>query len=201
MREMETAMKLCGILGTLLLLAAIANAQITRIATFENYPAGKAFQPSFTDLLSGITFSNSTIQPAPGGFVIDGDPADLFNGNNYLTAGVGPNDGFGFFGFTGTLPQPAIRVSADVLCFGLPSGMVLTGFDSAGTIVAQESGSSTSPDPFSIEIDSGQYNITSFKFTAAVRATAYDNISYSYLPEPSILAGVLAALAFRRPLR
>ena len=52
-----------------LLLGPIASASQTVMATFENFTAGQAFQPSFTDPLSGITFRNSTNPPPPGGFV------------------------------------------------------------------------------------------------------------------------------------
>ena len=138
---------------------------------------GTAFPyASFTDSLSGITFSAAT-SPL-GAFVVDSDSQVAFDGTNYLTGGVGPNDGFGAgFGFTATLPEPSDRVSAFVLSFGPQSNVVLSGFDSTGALVAQESGPSTSTDPFNIEIDSAQYNIVYFQFSVMYRAMAYDNIT------------------------
>jgi hypothetical protein len=40
-----------------------------------------------------------------------------------------------------------------------------------------------------------------FKVEVDAVPAAYDNISYTYLPEPSILAGFLGVLVFRRRLR
>jgi hypothetical protein len=179
----------------LVALAASANAQITRIATFENYAPGAAFQPSFTDALSGITFSRSTNPPLPGGFAINGDPLNLFDGTNYLTAGGGPNDGLGAnFGFSGALPEPADQVSADVFVQG-SAGVTLNGFDSMGVLVAQESGP-PSTSRFNIEISSSQYNITSFQLSVVDRGTGYDNITYTILPEPTPISCLLLAISF-----
>ncbi|HEY1684385.1 MAG TPA: hypothetical protein VGG19_06460 [Tepidisphaeraceae bacterium] len=176
-----------------MVLAVEATAQITKTATFDNYTAGQSLIPSFTDPLSGITFSYSTLGT---GFVIDGDPLDLYDGSNYLTAGGGPNDGQGAnFGFIGTLHAPANYVALEAFA----ANVTLEGFDSTGTLVAEQTGPVSSPIGSSnLQISSSQYNITSFQVMVTPGGfEGYDNISYTYLPEPTLLPCLLGIVALR----
>lgn len=179
-------------------LALFAQAQITETATFENYAPNTFFKPSFIDTLSKITFLAST-NPL-GGFAIDSDSLDLFDGSNYLTAAVGSNGFGGNFGFTGDLPEPSNRVSADAIYFNSNSNnnVTLEGFNSSGTLIAQQS--FNSPGIFTLEISSSQYDITTFQIVVNGGFEGYDNISYTYLPEPSVAMSLLifAAIPIRR---
>ena len=110
----------------------------------------------------------------------------------------GESDGFGAnFGFTAILSEPANQISAEVYFQESASQIVLSGFDSTGTLVSQEL---ASPDPFTLEIleiDSTQYNITSFQISAEGGGEGYDNVSYTYLPEPSALFGLMGITGLR----
>jgi hypothetical protein len=178
-----------------LLLVTGVDAQITRTATFENYTAGQFFRPSFTDPLSGISFYDSTTPPGYG-FAIDGSPnGAYFSGGNYLTAGGGPFNGLGaYFGFTADLPFAAnhVNLEAEYQADSI-TNVVLKGFDSSGHVVAQESGQASMSNPFTLEIDSAQYNITTFQISVGGGAAGYDNISYTYLPEPAELGLLIVA--------
>ncbi|HEY1686831.1 MAG TPA: hypothetical protein VGG19_18870 [Tepidisphaeraceae bacterium] len=174
-----------------MVLAAGADAQITKMATFENYTEGQNFKPSFTDPLSGITFFNST-----GGtqnFVIEYSSME-FGGGNYLTSALySPGSGGSWaasFGFTADLPTPANSLSISVThSIGNTSTIQLEAFNSNNVLVAQKSAISNAPDPFTLEVISTEYDIASFKMIVSSQiGTGYDNISYTYLPEPASLA-------------
>lgn len=185
----------CGwaVLGLGMVLAAGARGQITRTATFENYAAGMTFQISFKDSPSGIIFSNSTHPPA-GSFAIDDDILDLFTGTNYLTAGGIPDDDFGsYLGFTANLPEPSNQVSINVYYSDVAGGpgITLEGFNSSGMLVAEQS--ALNPGTYTLQIDSNQYIITSFQVIANGGFEGYDNISYTYLPEPAELGWFVIA--------
>jgi hypothetical protein len=167
-------------------MASIADAQVTRTATFENFAAGQAFQPSFVDPLSGITFRNSTNAPAPGGFVIDGSD-HFFGRGNYLTAGGGPTDSFGAsFGFTADLPAPADTLSLDAIYLAdSRANVLLQGINASGIVTAEQAGpGGTSSAPFSLQITSSQFDIASFRVSVVAGASGYDNISFTIVPEP-----------------
>jgi hypothetical protein len=178
--------------------AAVASAQVTRTATFENYVEGQNFQPTLLDPLSGIFFHDAT-----GGthsFTIEYASTE-FGGGNYLTNGIvspGPTGSWtGDFGFSADLPAPANRVSFDITYNGNHlTGVVLTGYDGSGGVVAQEQGPVSAPSNFTFEITSPHYDIT--HFTVAVHGgvfTGYDNVSYTVLPEPTGLWLALPAAA------
>jgi hypothetical protein len=192
--------KLWGIFLSLLAFADAADAQITKTATFENYAANTDLGTSFTDPLSRITFSDPT---SPYLFFI-GYGLPEFGGGNDLSGGDGTAEGY--LGFVGTLPFAADQLSVDIAWSGtLPgsSGITLVGFsglNATGTVITQQS-ISNATDPHTLQIESSQYNIASFKVEVDAVPAAYDNISYTYLPEPSILAGFLGVLVFRRRLR
>jgi hypothetical protein len=183
----------------LLALAASANAQITRTATFENFTVGQTFKPSFTDPISGIIFTNST------GPTDDFDIADglvEFSNDNYL--GSGSPAGWSWeFGFTGKLPAPADQVSIEVSDGGIgyDSNVTLEGLDKNNNVIAEQSGISTppgtfGPDPFTIQIISPDYNVVSFQVIAVGIFTGYDNITYTILPEPTPISCLFLAISF-----
>jgi hypothetical protein len=177
-----------GISLVVFVLTSISYAQITRTATFENYVAGQEFKPSFTDPASEILFSNST-GPTHDFDITNGLPQ--FNNGNYLTSGsIGLGAESHQFGFTGSFPVPANAVSLEVSNDGIgnPANVTLEGFDIADTLVTEQSGSASSPDPFILQISSSQYNITSFIVMAVDIDVAYDNISYTILPEPALVS-------------
>jgi hypothetical protein len=184
-------------------ITATASAQVTRTATFENFTPGQFFRPSFTDPLSGITFRDST-HPFSHDFAIDGNPGGFYFGapGNYLTAGGGPVAALGsYFGFTADLPSPANCVSLDaVYQDDAITTMVLLGLDKTGAVVAQQSPPPGTTNPFTLTITSSQYDITTFRVSIRTGFSGYDNISYTVLPEPSLLgwAGVIALVCRRR---
>ena len=187
----------------LLVFAQLARGQITRVATFENFAEGQSFKPSFTDPLSGITLRDST-HPS-GGFSIEYSSTE-FGGGNYLTAGgyaPGPGNHWGAnFGFIGDLSSPANNISVDVSYpgFGDSGSVVLKGYDSVGTLIAQQAGAPGAPGPFTLTIHSSQFDIVKLQVTVDAIDTGYDNVSYTILPEPHSVSLVLAAavLALRR---
>jgi hypothetical protein len=171
-------------------LTSISYAQITRTATFENFTVGEIFKPSFTDSGSGITFSNST-GPTQDFEITDG--LSEFGYSNYLSSGSTAPGWSYQFGFTGGLLSPSNYVSLKVSDGGSSNatGLTLEGFNSVGMIIVQQSGSSIESDPFTLQITSSQYDITSFKVIAAGIFTGYDNISYTILPEPASISFLL----------
>lgn len=188
-------------------LTSAASAQVTHVATFENFTEGQAFKPSFTDPLSGITFRDST---ASGhGFSID-YAIDPFGVSTYLTSGgYTPGDGrtLGYdFGFTADLPAPAIRVGLDVAyvpgTVGSPAGTMLRAYNTSGAVVAQTTVPGFVASPFHLEATSLAYDIVRLSITVPDIATGYDNVSYTVLPEPvgmtALVCPVLASLAMRR---
>jgi hypothetical protein len=171
-------------------LAVGADAQVTRTATFENYSEGQTWSSTFTDPFSGIGFRNST-HPIAGAFVVEYSSTN-FGAGNYLTSGgysPGPIGGFGsYFGFTADLPAAADRVSMQVSCiFESTSNVQLIGFNSKGDPVAAVTAADGLTNPFTLEIDSARYDITTFRVSVNGGAEGYDNISYTILPEPSLL--------------
>ena len=194
-----------GVLGCVVccLAGSVSYAQVTKTATFENFTAGTVFHPSFTDLMSGMTFRNSTTPPSPGGFVIDFSPS-YFGGGNYLTSGgIGVGVLGGSFGFTADLPAAANNVQLDALYQSDPrSNVTLQALNSSASIVAQQSGpAGNSNSPFSLQVSAGQFNITSIRVIAGGGASAYDNISITIAPEPTMIFLPLAAVAMLRRRR
>jgi hypothetical protein len=173
----------------LVVLATSAHAQIARTATFENFTVGQTFKPSFTDPISEITFSNAT--SSVEGFAI-ASGLSQFAGTHYLNSAS--DTGWTYqFGFTGNIPVSADQVSLEISDGGSSNtaGVTLEGFDANNALVAQQSGSSNEPDPFTLQITSSQYDITSFKVIAAGIFTGYDNIGYTILPEPASISFLL----------
>ena len=180
--------RIWGVLVMAIFFACAANAQIARTATFENYANGTDLPGSFTDSLSGITFRNST-HPPIGGFDID-SYSSYFSGGNYLTSGIIAPGGLGsYFGFTADLPTAADSVSLDAIYHAdARSEVVLQGFDSQGNLIAQEAGPpGLSQSSFSLQITSDQYNITRIQVSVGGGFSGYDNIAYTYFPEPHAL--------------
>jgi hypothetical protein len=135
--------------GLLLLVAGTASAQVTRVATFENYTEGRSFKPSFTDPLSGITFHDST---SDGNVFAIEYSATQFGGGNYLSAAYSVGPGFGWsahFGFTADLPMAARSASVDIgFSDGVGSAFLLQGINAQGIVVASQHGPATSSSPF-----------------------------------------------------
>jgi hypothetical protein len=75
--------------------------------------------------------------------------------------------------------------------------MVVTGYNAAGTVVAQQLapvGGGTA-NPYHFEINSGGYDIVRFVVQSPAIGTGYDNVSYTVLPEPGVgLVGVGAVV-------
>jgi hypothetical protein len=184
------------------LAVAAADAQATKTATFENFAAGTAFQPSFTDPLSSITFRNSTNPPLPGGFDINFS-STYFGGGNYLTSG-GSGDGVlgTSFGFTADLPAVADNIQLDALYLtGSRANVTLEALNSSASVIAQQSGPvGISNAAFSLQVSSGQFDITTIRLLAGPGASACDNISITIAPEPATLWGppLLGIWVFRR---
>jgi hypothetical protein len=183
-----------GVLIGLALIARVHAAQ-TITATFENFKEGDSFEPSFTDPLSDITFSDSTY----GSFGIDYS-AMQFGGGNHLATMVivGPVSSWdNFFGFTGTLPAPANRVSIDVSYPGFEnvSGLLLKAFDGRNNVVAQQFGPPNYPaEPFTMQVTSSQFDIAKFQIVPNGGIdSVYDNISYTIAPDPMNLASIATA--------
>src|SRR5205085_657843 len=90
-------------------------------------------------------------------------------------------------GFSADLPSGSNRVSIAMTYpgFGSTSSVTLTGFNGGGDIIAQQSGPSNAPDPFSLEINSAQFDITRLQVQVPMGFfAAYDNISFTIVPEP-----------------
>jgi hypothetical protein len=185
--------------SSLFALVARANAQFVRTATFENFTEGQSFGPSFTDPLSSESFREPT-GPLKG-FSID-SASGLFGGGMYLTSGgysPGPGGGvFSTFGFKGDLPSLANRLSIDVSHLGGDTSQVsLTGFNSLGGVVSQSFGQADAQDPFRIQVTSNSFNFASFQVQVPPGLSAgYDNISFTIVPEPSIVATLGGIVAF-----
>jgi hypothetical protein len=194
-----------GILAVAMVLAGVSSAKATQsiTATFENFSAGQSFQPSFTDPLSGIHFRNSTNFPAPGGFVIDFSPT-YFGGGNYLTAGgIAVGALGGNFGFTADLPLAANEVDLDVMyVLNSPTNVLLQGFNTQGTLVAQQAGQTAFRHQFNLAINSANFDISTFKVSVDGGAAGYDNISFVVVPEPTytllLTSGAMLGLMRRR---
>jgi hypothetical protein len=192
-----------GIAAVIFVLPCLAQAAITRVATFENFNEGDSFEPSFTDLLSGITFHDST--HANGGFTIEFSGTE-FGGGNYLSAGgyaPGPGHSWaGNFGFVGDLPSLAQRVSVDVThSVGDTSSIKMRAFDADGNLLMVDSAPMGAPPNFVLTVTSRNFAIARFQLQGgAAIATGYDNISYEIVPEPGLVSGLLGigALSMRR---
>jgi hypothetical protein len=182
-------------IGTIFWVGTIGRADITRVATFENFTRGQQFKSSFTDPISGIVFSDSTT--STGGFTIAGGLSEFGNGN-YLNSGG--DSGWGFqFGFTGTLPVSANFIAIDVSTGGIgnSSSVELKAFNSSNAMIDEKLGPNDQIDAFTLEITSSQYDIAYFEIAAVDIATGYDNISFTTnVPEPSSLLLILGVGAF-----
>src|SRR4051812_36555240 len=103
-RRIGGRVAVAGLVASMLGAGAHASADVTRVATFENFSVGSEFKPTFTDSLSGVIFTNST--GPTNDFVVNSGISD-FGFSNYLgSGGIGPSRTFQF-GFTGVLPTPA----------------------------------------------------------------------------------------------
>jgi hypothetical protein len=190
-------------LALVLMLTLDATAQVTKVATFENFTEGQFFTPSFTDPLSGITFSGST--HISGGFAIDYSDTQ-FGGGNHLAAAYTPGPTGGWdpnFGFAASFPSPANRASLDVDYQNNPSVLLLKAFDSANNLVAQQAGPAPgAPDPFTLQVASSQFNIVRVQLISGGSvSTAYDNVSITVAPEPASIAmamGSASIMSLRR---
>ena len=184
-----------GIFVAAIALVSVAGAQITRTAAFENYAAGTDLGTSFTDPLSGIAFSD----PTPPHLFFIGNGLPEFGRGNDLAGGDGGAEGY--LGFVATLPFTSDQVSVDIAWSGTPpgsSGITLEGFNglnAAGALITQQT-ISNAADPYTLQINSNQYNINSFKVEVDAVSAAYDNISYTILPEPSQISCLIAGASF-----
>jgi hypothetical protein len=174
-------------------------------ATFENFDGG-SLGNSFTDPLSGITFSDPTFPQNDFSIQYAGawpTMPSMTPGHYLVGAGYSSDGGLilaSGFGLTATLPSLARTLSMDVGYGNFDDGHLrVDALDSADNIVA-------TVDVFPpvesfvemhVQLESANVDIHKFRTTATDLAVGYDNIAFD-VPEPMLagLGGVL--ILFRR---
>jgi hypothetical protein len=179
------------------------------VASFENFNEGDNFKPSFTDPVSGITFSNSIMGTTASNFTIEyansaSWPAPMFQNNKYLTAGgYAPGNGAslpGQWGFTGTLPQPARTVELDLAGESL-SGTYSVSFliqNIDGVTLASQTVNFTSGPPQQYHLTQSSANVDIARFLIVPGTNGFDaadNIS-ALVPEPTVSIGGAVGLIY-----
>ena len=193
-----------------ILLTILCPRSNATVVTFENYAEGGKLPSPFTDLPTGVTFSNPQRGASSTTFNIEYGTAragvPMLPGHYLVGTGYVPGDSISTatnFGFDASLPSGAAHVSMDVIFNSTSGSVTLTGFDSTGLPVAT---STISPVgsflQTQISIDAPPDSIHSLSVRATGDLSAgYDNITFTPEPSSATLALGLLALAARRRKR
>jgi hypothetical protein len=176
------------------------------VATFEDYPEG-FLGTSFTELHSGIVFTDGVYSRGPNVFSIEyGNytPPNNLPGivGNYLTvAATGPGPGAAMgarAGFTATFPLLTTSVEMDVLYINpsQPASLTITGFSNTNQQVAQTVYALPISNFAKVhKIFTSQIPLQKIVVSAVGNSVAlgYDNIS---VPEPNVILLAAFGVAF-----
>ena len=199
--------------GSSFILFFSAPAGAAGIANFENFYEGNFFNPSFTDPVSGIFFSNSTA--ANQDFVMEfgafSPQRPLTSPGIYMGAnGWAPGDGISLpyqFGLDARLPENSGIVQMEMI-YAVSGGNTVnvTGLNENNQVVANTSFHTTSGNfvETTLTLTSASNNIRTIHIEAIDIFNAFDNIRFAPIPEPGtagVLAGALVVGMSRRRRR